>query len=61
MGMWSSRHGKFLKRDPDHGKWARKIKHWFCSTGLCDLDKCKSDHHKGKCCEGKCKPNGKHK
>ena len=60
MGMWSSRHGKFLKKDPDHGKWGRKIKHWFCSIGLCNLDKCESDHHKGKCCEGKCKPQNKH-
>ena len=26
---WSSGVGKFLKKDPDHGKWRRKIKGWF--------------------------------
>tara|TARA_Y100000593_G_scaffold95087_1_gene199407 strand:+ start:4380 stop:4667 length:288 start_codon:yes stop_codon:yes gene_type:complete len=48
MSTWSSGHGKFLKKDPDHGSWARKIKHWFCKVGLCNLDKCKCGCHK--CC-----------
>ena len=26
MGTWSSRIGKFKKKDPDHGKWGR----WLC-------------------------------
>ena len=26
---WSSGTGKFVKKDPDHGKWWRKIKAWY--------------------------------
>ena len=26
---WNSRIGKFKKKDPDHGKWWRKIKQWL--------------------------------
>ena len=29
MGTWSSGIGKFPKKDPDHGKWWRKIKAWY--------------------------------
>ena len=52
---WSSGIGKFKKKDPDHGKWWKKIKHWACKVGLCNLDKCKSSYHKDKCCGGGCK------
>ena len=52
MGMWSSRHGKFKKRDPDHGWLGKKIarawnkfKHWFCNVGLCNINKCKCFCH----------------
>ncbi len=41
MSTWSSGIGKFLKKDPNHGKWGKKIKHWLCKVGLCNLDKCK--------------------
>jgi len=59
MSIWSSGVGKFVKKDASRGKLWKKIKHWFCSVGLCNLDKCESDHHKGKCCKGKCNPDGK--
>ena len=26
---WSSGEGKFLKKDPNHGKWWKKLKAWF--------------------------------
>ena len=40
MGTWSSGIGKFKKKDPDHGKWGKKIVHWLCKVGLCRIDKC---------------------
>jgi hypothetical protein len=57
MGMWSSRHGKFSKKDPNHGLLGKKIKnylsrnwarfvHWCCKVGLCNLDKCKCKCHR---------------
>jgi len=50
---WSSGVGKFPKKDPNHGKWWRKIKHWLCSVGLCNLNKCSCDCH-GDCrCKGR--------
>ena len=59
MGTWSSRHGKFLKKDPNHGWLWKKIKHWLCDVGLCNLDKCACNCHcKGRagayreCCKG---------
>jgi len=45
MSTWSSGIGKFLKRDPNHGKLGKKIKHWFCKIGLCNIDKCKCCCH----------------
>ncbi len=27
--MWSSGIGKFPKKDPNHGSWAKKIKAWW--------------------------------
>ncbi len=42
---WSSGTGKFPKKDPDHGKWWIKFKHWLCKVGLCNLDKCSCDCH----------------
>ena len=42
---WSSGVGKFVKKDPNHGSWGRKIKHWLCRAGLCNFDKCKCDCH----------------
>ena len=42
---WSSGVGKFMKKDPNHGNWWRKIKHWLCKVGLCNLDKCVCDCH----------------
>ena len=42
---WSSGVGKFVKKDPNHGNWWRKIKHWLCKVGLCNLDKCNCDCH----------------
>jgi hypothetical protein len=41
---WSSGHGKFLKKDPDHGKWWRAIKAFFSKF-----------RPNKKCCKGKCK------
>ena len=38
MGTWSSRIGKFKKKEPNHGWLWRKIKHWFCKVGLCNLE-----------------------
>lgn len=43
---WSSGIGKFPKKDPNHGIWGKKIKHWVKHywrklTG-------------GKCCGGGC-------
>ena len=26
---WSSGHGKFIKKDPNHGIWGKKIKKFF--------------------------------
>ena len=43
---WNSGIGKFPKKDPDHGKWGKIIKHWLCKIGICSLDKCKCDCHK---------------
>ena len=43
---WSSGVGKFPKKDPDHGSWTRKIKHWFRKLT------------KGKCCGGNCQSKG---
>ena len=34
-----------MKKDPNHGNWWRKIKHWLCKVGLCNLDKCVCDCH----------------
>ncbi len=58
---WSSGIGKFHKKDPDHGKWWKKIKkwaeafrHWCCKTGLCRIDICKCVCHK-KDTHSKCK------
>ena len=52
MSIWNSGIGKSVKKDPEHGAWARKIKgwwkkfrHWLCDVGLCNLDKCKCDCH----------------
>jgi hypothetical protein len=45
MSIWSSGIGKFVKKDPKHGAWLRKIKHWLCRVGLCNLDKCNCDCH----------------
>ena len=57
---WSSGTGKFLKKDPNHGSWSRKIKHWCCGIGLGNLDKCKCCcHDEKKCCGGN--PKCKHK
>jgi len=42
---WSSGAGKFIKKDPDHGKLWRRLRHWFCKVGLCNFDKCKCDCH----------------
>ena len=47
MSTWSSGIGKFLKKDPDHGKWGRKIKHWLCKIGICNTKKCDCDCHEG--------------
>lgn len=47
---WSSGVGKFAKKDPDHGKWWRKIKAFFGRLWP-----------KKKCCKGKCKQNKKEK
>lgn len=52
MSIWSSRIGKFIKKDPNYGKLGKKIKHWFCKVGLCNLNKCKCDCHK--CCNKDC-------
>ena len=51
--IWSSRHGKFVKKDPNHGNWWRAIKHWFCKVGLCNFDSCTCHCHckKEKCCK----------
>ena len=46
MSTWSSGIGKFVKKDPNHGIWWRKIKHWLCKVGLCNLDSCTCDCHK---------------
>ena len=43
MGMHSSRHGKFLKKDPNHGWLWKKIRNWWCNVGLCNLDKCNNE------------------
>ena len=43
--MWSSGIGKFPKKDPDHGNWWIKVRHWLCNWGLCNLDKCSCDCH----------------
>ena len=43
---WSSGIGKFPKKDPKHGSWGRKIKHWFRKLT-------------GKCCGGGCSTKGK--
>jgi len=50
---WSSGIGKFPKKDPNQGKWGKKIKHWFCKVGLCNLSSCNCDCHckKEKCCK----------
>jgi hypothetical protein len=52
MSTWSSGMGKSVKKDPEHGEWARKIegwwkkfRHWLCDVGLCNLDKCKCNCH----------------
>ena len=52
MSIWNSGIGKSVKKDPEHGAWARKIKgwwkkfrHWLCDVGLCNLDKCKCNCH----------------
>ena len=52
---WSTGHGKFLKKDPNHGKWGKRIKHWFCKVGLCNLNSCNCDCHckKENCCKEK--------
>jgi hypothetical protein len=42
---WSSGIGKFPKKDPNHGNWWRKIRHWACKVGLCNLDRCVCDCH----------------
>ena len=34
MGTWSSGIGKFVKKDPDHGKWWKAIKKWLNKIGL---------------------------
>jgi len=47
---WSSGVGKFSKKDPDHGKWWRKIKALFSRLWS-----------KKKCCGGVCKQNKKQK
>lgn len=70
MSTWSSGIGKFVKKDPDHGWLWKKILHWFCKKGLCNLDKCKCHCHdkfkkdeygrifKKKCCgKSTCKHN----
>ena len=47
MGTWSSGHGKFLKKDPDHGKWWGWLKdNWkgFWEASIYN-----------KCCRRKCK------
>jgi hypothetical protein len=46
MGTWSSGIGKFVKKDPNHGCLWKKIKNWWCSAGLCNLNKCKRKIHK---------------
>jgi len=40
MGTWSSGIGKFAKKDPDHGKWLKKIKRWLCKAGLYQNNQC---------------------
>ena len=32
--------GKFAKKDPDHGKWLKKIKRWLRKVGLYQNNKC---------------------
>ena len=55
MSTWSSGIGKRPKVDPNHGWLGKKIKHWFCKIGLCNLDKCKCSCHEKKCCKkGSC-------
>lgn len=49
MSTWSSKIGKFQKKDPNHGWLWEKIKHWFCKVGLCNLNKCKCGCH----CKGR--------
>jgi len=47
MGMWSSRHGKFKKHDPDHGwlwQWLQDNWNGFWEASLYK-----------KCCKKKCK------
>ncbi len=53
MGMHSSGHGKFLKKDPDHGRWWRKIRNLWCKWGLCNLDTCTN-----KDCKSRAKKKG---
>ena len=43
---WSSSIGKFPKKDPNHGKLWKQIKHLCCKVGLCNKHKCKCDCHK---------------
>lgn len=45
MSTWSSRIGKFLKKDPNHGLLGKKIKNWFIKL----FQKCKC----GCCCKGR--------
>ena len=52
MGMHSSGVGKFVKKDPNHGWLWKKIRHWFCAVGMCNLEKCKCHCHK--CCGKGC-------
>ena len=40
MSTWSSGIGKFVKKDPNHGKWWKAIKRWLCKIGLYQNDKC---------------------
>ena len=60
MGMWSSRHGKFLKKDPNHGSLGKRIRNWICRVGLCNIDSCSNkEYHKrpdipNNCCNKDC-------
>ena len=56
MGTWSTGHGKFIKKDPNHGWLGRWLKDnwnafWKANTKCCKRCKCdekdKSPHVKG--------------